>query len=412
MKLKIERLGLEGDGVGRGPDGEAYVPFTLPGEIVSVEIVDGLMKIADILERSPHRINPVCRHFGSCGGCSLQHASDEFLATWKVETVIRALAAHGLGAKMRPIVVAPVSSRRRATFAGRRTKKTVQVGFHARLSNTVVPINECHVIEPQLLAAVPVLAGLTRIGATRSSPIRAAVTLTDAGLDVGITDAKEMSAEMRSDAIKLASDHDFARLTWNGEIVVAARPAAWRFGRAVVSLPPLAFGQATAAGETELVARVSQATDGAERIVDLFSGCGTFALPLAEKAEVHAVEMDSAMLTALDHGWRQASNLKRVSHEIRDLFSRPLLAKELDRFDAIVLDPPRAGASAQCHQIAESKVNLVAYVSCNPVTFARDVKLLVGRGFEIDWIQVVDQFRWSGHVELVASLRRQPIRLS
>lgn len=406
MELMIERLGLEGDGIGRGPDGDIYVPFTLPSETVSGEFVDGRMKIGDILVTSPDRVTPVCRHFGTCGGCTLQHASDKFLAIWKVETVIRALAAHGLSAKMQPIVVSPASSRRRATFAGRRTRKTVQVGFHERHSSMVVAISECHLVEPQLLAAVPALAGLTRIGATRSLPIRMTVTLTDAGLDAGIIDGKELSAEMRDEAIIVATNHDFARLTWNGEVIVFARPAVRRFGKAIVALPPAAFGQATAAGEAALVASVKNVTDGAGRIVDLFSGCGTFALPLAEHAEVHSVEMDSAMLAALDIGWRQTSNLKRVSHEIRDLFARPLLAKELDLFDAIVLDPPRAGASAQCHQIAESKVNRVAYVSCNPVTFARDAKLLVGNGFKIDWIQCVDQFRWSGHVELVASLRR------
>lgn len=406
MELRVERLGMEGDGIGHGPDGDIYVPFCLPGEIVRGKVTGDRMPDAEILTASRHRVTPICRHFGTCGGCSLQHASGAFLADWKVEALSRALGAHGLSAPLRPIITAPANSRLRAVFAGRRTKKTVQVGFHGRASGAIIPISECHLIAPELLAARPALEALTRIGATRSSPVRLGVTLCDTGLDVAVTDAKPLAAALQAAAIAIAITHDFSRLSWNGEIIAAARPAARRFGRAIVVPPPGAFAQATSQGEAVLVAGVLEATNGAKRIADLFAGCGTFTLPLAELAEVHAVETDAAMLAALDAGWRQATGLKRVTHAARDLFARPLLAAELGRFDAVVLDPPRVGALAQCAQIAASAINRLAYVSCNPVSFARDAKVLAAKGFVLDWIQVVDQFRWSGHVELVARFRR------
>ncbi len=406
MDLRIERLGMEGNGIARGPHGEIYVPFALPGEDVRGQIADGRMAGAEIRRASPHRVVANCRHFGACGGCALQHASDNFLAKWKVETLTRALAAHGLNATLQPILTSPPFSRRRAVFAGRRTKKTVQVGFHGRLSATIVPISECHLIHPDLLSALPAIEQLTKIGATRTASIRLSVTLCDTGLDVSVTEGKPLQGTMLTDLATIAVAHDLARLAWNREVVALTRPPSRRLGQAVVVPPPGAFVQATPQGEAALVASVQQATMGAKRIADLFAGCGTFALPLAENAEVHAVESDATMLAALDAGWRQANGLKRLSHEPRDLFSRPLLPAELNKFDAIVLDPPRAGALAQCNQIAASTVRRLAYVSCNPASFARDAKALANQDFRIDWIQPVDQFRWSGHVELVAQLSR------
>lgn len=410
MELRIERLGMEGDGIGRGPSGNVYVPFSLPGEVVRVEAFAERPGRAEILTASPHRVEPACPHFGACGGCALQHASDAFLANWKLGAVTRALAAHGISAAMRPVATAPARSRRRAVFAGRRTKKTVQIGFYRRNSDEIVPIRECQLIAPKLLAALPALEALTRIGASRTNAIRLNVTQSDTGLDVAVSDAKSLTQPLRAAAVDVSAIFDFARLSWNSEVVALARPPSHRLGHAIVKPPPGAFAQATPQGERALVDAVLEIVVSAKHIVDLFSGCGTFTLPLAERAEILAVEADAGMLAALDSGWRQAVGLKRVTPEIRDLFSRPLMAAELNRFDAAVLDPPRSGASAQCEQIAASNLATIAYVSCNPVSFARDAQILVASGFAIDWVQVVDQFRWSGHVELVARFVRQPMR--
>ena len=406
MDLLIERLGLEGDGIAHAGGQEIFVPHALPGEIATGEPDGNRIGQARITRASADRVAPCCPHFGACGGCTLQHASDGFLAEWKAGTIVRALAAHGLAAPMRPILTSPPRSRRRAVFAGERTRKTELVGFHARGSDRIVPVSECSLIAPELLAARPALQALTRVGASRSSAIRIAVTTSDSGLDFSVTEAKPLEGPLWTSLTAIAESHDMARLAWNGEVVALRRPPGRQFGKARVMPPPGAFGQATAQGEAALVGAVREVVQDAARIADLFAGCGTFALPLAETALVHAVESDRAMLAALDAGWRVATGLKQVTHEARDLFARPLLPAELASFDAVVLDPPRAGAMAQCSELARSGLRRLAYVSCNPVSFARDCKILVAAGFAIDWVQPVDQFRWSGHVELAACLSR------
>ena len=200
----------------------------------------------------------------------------------------------------------------------------------------------------------------------------------------------------------LTEAHGLSRLTWNGEIVALRAQPMLRFGRANVPLPYGAFLQATAEGEAALLAAVTETVAKARRITDLFAGIGTFALPLALTAEVHAVEGEAAMLMALDKGFRMAEGLKRVTHEVRDLYRRPLEPDEFKGIDAVVIDPPRAGAEAQSHTLAKSKVPVIASVSCNPATFARDAKILIAGGYRLDWVQPVDQFRWSSHVEIAA----------
>ena len=401
-EIVIERLGRQGDGLA----GDIRAPFTLPEEGVRGEIVDGAMAAAEILTPSPERIPPVCPHFGICGGCALQHGSDAFLADWKAGTIARALAAHGLSAPMLPVATSPARSRRRAVFAGRRTRKTVTVGFHGRRSEEIIDVTECHLVRPEILAARPALVALAGIAASRSTPVRIGVTTGPAGLDIDLRDAKPADAELAARAAGIAEAHDLARLAWNGDVVALRRQPFHEFGAARVTPPPGAFLQATVEGEKTLTGFVQAAIGPTRRVIDLFSGCGTFTLPLAEGAEVHAVESDAAMLEALDAGWRAAAGLHRVTTERRDLFRRPVLAMELDRFDAVSLDPPRAGAEAQTREIARSKVTRVSYVSCDPATFARDAAILVAAGFAIGRLLPVDQFRWSGHVELAAAFSR------
>ena len=403
MRLTVERLGHLGDGIAPGP---VFVPMVLPGEVVEGDVVDGRMTAPRIVTPSPDRVKPACPHYRACGGCALMHASDDFVAGWKAEVVRTALAAQGLDAPFRPVVTSPPQSRRRATLSGRRTKKGALVGFHGRASGTIVEIPGCRLLHPHLMAALPTLAEVTALGASRKGEVGLTVTVTEGGLDLTVAEGKPLDQSLFSALAALAERADLARIVWNGEPVASRRPAAQRFGAARVVPPSGAFLQATAAGEAALVGAVREAVGAAKRIADLFAGAGTFSLPLAERAEVHAVEGEAAMLAALDAGWRQTTGLHRVTTEARDLFRRPLLPDELTRFDAVVIDPPRAGAEAQARELAGSGVQVIAAVSCNPVTFARDARILSDAGFAIDWVQVVDQFRWSPHVELAARFSR------
>ncbi len=397
-QVRIERLGHLGDGLGEG----LIVPRALPGELAEGEERDGRLEEVRLLEPSPDRVTPPCPHFRRCGGCAVQHLRDEAVAEWKAGIVRHALAAQGLEARVAGVETSPPASRRRAVLAARRTKKGVLAGFHVRGSDEIVPVPECRVLHPGLLPALPVAEVLAEAGASRKGALAVAATLTEAGLDVSVTGGKPLDEGLRTRLAQLASRHDLARLTWAGEPVAQMRPPVLHFGRAAVVPPPGAFLQATAEGEAALVARVRALLAGSARIADLFAGCGTFTLPLAERAEVHAVEGDAAMTGALDAGWRRAKGLKRVTTEARDLFRRPLDPAELSRFDAVVIDPPRQGAAAQIAALVQARVPRIAHVSCNPATFARDAAVLVAAGYRMGPVTVVDQFRWSPHVELVA----------
>ncbi len=399
--LTIDRLGHRGDGIGAGPDGATiYVPLTLPGEVVAGETDGDRIETPRILRPSPERVLAPCAHFRSCGGCALMHASDAFVSRWKTEVIGAALSAHGLEVPMREIATSPPRSRRRATLAGRRTKKGALVGFHARRSDTIVPIAECHVLAPELFATLPALGEIARLGASRSATLGFQLTLTHAGVDLRVTGGKPLDGPLRETLPRFAGQ--FVRLAWDEEPVFADRVPEVDFDGIAVAPPPGAFLQATPEGEGALLRAVREAVGEAGRVADLFSGCGTFALPLARSAAVHAVEGDRNLLDALGRAARHAPGLKAVTGEARDLFRRPLLPDELSGFDAVVIDPPRAGAEAQTRALAKARVPRIAAVSCNPVTFARDAAMLTGAGYRVEWVQPVDQFRWSPHVELAA----------
>ncbi|WP_323020214.1 class I SAM-dependent RNA methyltransferase [Pararhodobacter sp.] len=398
----IDRLNLRGEGVAPG----LVVARALPGEEVGGEAVDGRIAQPKILTPSPDRVAAPCRHYKACGGCALQHASDAFVETWKTGVVRQALAGQGLEAPFRDTLTSPAGTRRRATLAGRRLKSGALVGFHGRASDTVTAIPGCTLLDPALVAVIPALEALVTEGGSRKGEVRLTVTRYAEGVEVSVDEGKPLDRALRLALPQIAGAHRLARLVWNGEVLLQEAPPSLTMGRARVSPPPGAFLQATPQGEAALKAAVIEAVGGAKQVVDLFAGCGTFALPLAETAEVHAVEGAAPMLAALDLGWRNATGLKRVTTEARDLFRRPLMPDELKRFDAAVIDPPRAGAEAQVAELAQAAVPVIAHVSCSPVTFARDARVLVGAGYRLDWVQVVDQFRWSAHVELVARFSR------
>ncbi|PYG26580.1 class I SAM-dependent RNA methyltransferase [Pelagimonas varians] len=404
QRLIIERLGHKGDGIAASPDpanGPIFVPGVLPGEEVEGVVENGIMAAPKIVTPSDQRVKGPCRHSKSCGGCQLQHASDSFASAWKTEVIRRALDAQGLETELRSCITSAPQTRRRASFSARRTKKGALAGFHKKGSDVVVAVPDCQLVSPEIAASLPLVEDLAVLGASRKGELSALVTQSKSGLDVSVTGGKPVDTPLREALGALGRKYHLARVTWDDE-ALTRHPPVQRFGVADVTPPPGAFLQATPDGEAALLASVREALGPVKYVADLFAGCGTFALPLAQDARVHAVEGDKAMIAALDHGWRNAQGLKHVTHAARDLFRNPLLPDELEKFDGVVIDPPRAGAEAQVEQLARARVRKIAFVSCNPVTFARDAAHLTANGYALNWVQVVDQFRWSTHVELAA----------
>jgi 23S rRNA (uracil1939-C5)-methyltransferase len=405
----IQRLGHLGDGIAEGP---VFAPLTLPGEVVTGQLEGQALKDVRIVTPSVDRVAPPCRHFKACGGCQLQHAADPFVAQWKTDVVATALAAQGLKTDMRPIVTSPAASRRRASFSAKRTKKGAMAGFHVRASDVVIEIPGCTLLDPAVLAAREIAVALAEVGTSRKAELAVTVTQSQEGPDIAVSNGKPLDGALRQQLGQLAEAHRIARLTWDDETVSMRAPPVQMFGDVRVTPPPGAFLQATLHGEAALLTAVNSAIGDAGAVMDLFAGCGTFSLPIASGARVHAVEGDKAMCAALEEGWRMAKGLKPVTVEARDLFRRPMLPDELAKFDAVVLDPPRAGAEAQVAELAKSEVMDIAFVSCNPTTFARDAATLVAAGYRLNWVQTVDQFRWSSHIELAAHLSKRHIGAS
>ncbi len=403
MIVTIERLGHHGDGIAEGP---IFVACVLPGETVEGTADGDRLLNPKIITPSIDRVKPPCRHARACGGCQLQHASDSFVAGWKQHVVETALSGQGLSATFLPMHTSPPNSRRRATLSARRTKSGALVGFHARASDTIAEIPECQLLHPALIAAFPGLQALVILGGSRTAELALQITVTKGGPDVVVTGGKALDSALQLDLARTVEAHGFSRLTWNGEAIALRDRPAQSVGSATVIPPPGAFLQATPQGEAAILAAIRSAIGVQKRVVDLFSGIGTFALPLAEVSEVHAVEGDRAMTDALETAVRHTQNLRRITVETRDLFRRPLDVEDLKSFSAAVIDPPRAGAEAQIAALAQSGIPVIAAVSCNPVTFARDAKTLLAGGYRLDWVQVIDQFRWSTHVELAARFSR------
>ena len=405
--LTIARLGAQGDGIADTPQGPVFVPFALPGERVNVALGARKADLVSVLEASPQRVEPLCRHFGDCGGCAIQHLEDEAYREWKRGLLVAALRARGIDAEVAPLVSCPPRSRRRAAFTARRTEKGVVLGFNTALSHRIVDIEECPVLVPPLVEALPLLRRLGYLVARTGDAFRLTVTHTASGLDVAAEGSGRLEGKPRQAAIEFCIANGLARLTVDGEIVIEPKKPAVMVAGVAVSPPPGAFMQAVAEAEGAMVAAVTAHLARAKRVADLFAGIGTFTLALARQSEVHAVEGDAAALAALDRAYRFGAGLRKVTVEKRDLYVRPLTFKELDAgFDGLVFDPPRAGAEAQAKQIARSQVRLVAAVSCNPLTLARDLSILIDGGYALKRVIPVDQFLWSPHLEAVALLEK------
>ena len=408
-RLEIVGIGHHGDGVARGPEGAIYVPGTLPGETVEVEEVPGhpdRRRLLNVENESPARVTPICPHFGVCGGCAVQHWDEAHYRAWKRDLVVEALRQAGLDAPVGELVDAHGEGRRRAVFHARSGSKGVlEVGFAAARTHRIVAIDRCPVLAPNMNGAIRASWALAETLGPTKKPLDIAVTASDAGLDVDVRGSGPLKPTLMTALAGVAAKHDLARLTRHGELVALSRSPTLPIGKAIVHLPPAAFLQATAEGEAALARLTLAACEGATKIADLFAGIGPFALRLAERARVVAVDDDEAALAALKRA-AATPGLKPVETERRDLFRRPLLADELKGFDAVVFDPPRQGAEAQARELAASRVPLIVAVSCNPATFARDAATLIEAGYRFADVTPVDQFRYTAHVEIVARLER------
>jgi len=409
-QLVIARLAHRGDGVSDGPAGAIYVPGALPGETVEVEGVAGhpdRRRLLRVEQPSAERIAPICPHFGVCGGCAVQHWDAARYGAWKRDLVVEALRQAGLAAPVADLIDAHGEGRRRAVFHARSGAGDVlEVGFSAPRAHHVVAIDRCPILAPTLGGALKAAWAIAEALSPAKKPLDIQVSATDAGLDVDVRGSGPLTPTLMTALARIAAKHDLARLTRHGELIALERAPTLRMGKATVQLPPAVFLQATAEGDAALARLVLAACAGAASIADLFAGIGPFALRLAERARVAAVDDDEAALSALKRAAASTVGLKPVEIERRDLFRRPLGATELKRFDAVVFDPPRQGAEMQARELAASSVPLIVAVSCNPGTFARDMRELVRGGYRITEITPVDQFRYAAHVEIVARLEK------
>jgi len=405
-RFTVQRLGAQGDGIAATAEGEVFIPFALPGETVTAAREKNRATLMAVVEPSPQRVAPACRHFTECGGCAIQHLEADAYRAWKRGKVEHALKSKGIEVEVDALVPCEPHSRRRVTFSARRTAGGMLFGFVRALSNEIISIAECPIAVPEIMARLEPLKALAGLIGVTPKPFHMTVTATASGLDIAASDSGTMDERQRRAAADFVIAQRFARLSVDGEIVIEPMKPMVRFGEVAVNVPPGVFLQATAPAEAAMAERVGVHLARAKKVADLFAGCGSFALRLAAKAEVHAVEGDAAALAALDHGFRFATGLRRVTTERRDLFRRPLTFKELNAFDGLVFDPPRAGAEDQSKQIARSDVPLVAAVSCNPVTLARDLAILLAGGYRLKSVTPVDQFLWSPHVETVALLEK------
>jgi 23S rRNA (uracil1939-C5)-methyltransferase len=404
--LSIARLGQRGDGIAETAQGPVFVPFALPGESVRAVREGDRAQIVEILAPSDSRIAAICPLFTRCGGCVAQHMAPASYAEWKRQQVATALSRAGIDLPVEAPIDAHGEGRRRVTFHARREGEGMRIGFMAARSHELVELAACPVLAPGLTRAPAVAQHLANRLRGKGKPLDIQITASQAGLDVDIRGHGPAGDALRRSLTEAAERLDLARLAMHGEVVIERRPPFQLMGKAAVTPGPGGFLQATAAGEALLSRLVLEALPRARRVADLFAGCGPFSLRLAERAQVAAYESDQAAVQALTRAANRTPGLKPVTAEQRDLFRRPLLEHELAGFDAVVLDPPRAGAEAQVRRLAASKVPAIVYVSCDAGSFARDAALLLAGGYALERVTPVDQFRYSAHIELVAVFRK------
>ena len=418
VEIEIASIGGRGDGVGHYQGRPVFVPGALPGDRLRVGLTGPRAggskgRILEMLAEGPDRVTPPCPHFGPCGGCALQHLAEDRYVSWKREQVVRALQRQGLPSEIvAPLVRVALGSRRRVSLAARRQDGVLRLGFHERESHAVVDVTDCLIMAPELLRLLPALRGLLEALVSADTVAGVEATLTESGVDLLLELPAPPDLAAREALAGFAAASGLARLSWTStdaepELLALHREPVLRFGGVAVTPAPGGFLQPTAEGEAALTEAVlGFLPDGVRAVADLYAGCGTFSFPLAQRARVLAVEGHAAAAAALAKAAHRNGLAGRIEVETRDLARRPLPQETLNGFDCVLFDPPRSGAKTQVERLAESEVRTVIAVSCSANSFARDGRILAGGGFSLEAVTPIDQFPWSGHVELVALFRR------
>jgi 23S rRNA (uracil1939-C5)-methyltransferase len=405
-RLVISDIGHRGDGVASSPEGPLYVPYTLPGETVDADAVQGhpdRRHLLRVVIPSPDRVEPFCEHFGVCGGCAIQHWAQPRYRDWKRNLVVTALRHAGIDAAVDDLIDAHGEGRRRAVLHARQgTKEIVEVGFSALRAHTLVPIDRCPVLAPGMAGSIEAAWQIAEVLSPLKKPLDIHVTATLNGLDIDVRGSGPLDQSHALALTRIAASGRIARITRHGEMVALIAPPVVQMGKAQVTLPPGPFLQATAQGEATLADLVLQSAGKAKAALDLFCGIGPFSFRLAETMRVTAIDSDQAAIDALARAAQATPGLKQVTALKRDLFRLPMQAIDLAPFDVVAFDPPRQGAEAQAREIARSKAKTVIAVSCNAATFARDAAILLAGGYRLMRVTPVDQFKYTAHVEIVA----------
>ncbi|EJF81518.1 23S rRNA (uracil(1939)-C(5))-methyltransferase RlmD [Candidatus Bartonella washoeensis] len=411
-RVIIDHIGARGYGISNTLYDSVYVPFTLPGEVATITLCGKYGKLITLEEKSPERIEALCQHFENCGGCVLQHWRSDAYCSWKRQLVVDALKRYGIDIFVSPLIECGYHSRRRITLTALATQQGCVIGFNRYLSHDIITLKECPVTRLEIMSKLEDIKVLCTLVSNHNKRFHITITSVENGLDVALNGCVVREERIRQKMIHTALARGITRLSVEGEVLVEREKPFVYFGDVCVEFPTAGFLQATFEAENIMSNIILAHLKKAKNAVDLFSGVGTFALRMAKKVNVYAVENNGAALANLDRAARFATGLKTVTCEKRDLFRRPLSAKELERFEYVVFDPPRAGAQEQVRELAKATIPRVVAVSCNPVTFARDLSLLVAGGYTIEKIIPIDQFLWSPHVEIVAVLRKRRMNKS
>ena len=401
-RLRIDAMGRRGEGLAGAGQQRLFIAGALPGEEVLADGDGAQLSLTSVLRASPERIDPLCSHYGRCGGCQLQHWQDAPYRAWKAAQVSEALAARGLIHPAPDCVDAHGAGRRRVSLHARQASGKVTAGYMAARSHALIDISKCPILEPVLGPAFDI----ARAMAAQLGDCDVALSATLTGLDASVRAERGAVKARQAELPQLIHDLGLARLSVNGEIIATAVSPRVMLGRAEVVIPPGGFLQATALGEATLARFVLDAVGKAKSVADLFCGIGPFSFRLAESARVAAFDSDRGAIAALNDAVRSTAGLKPITASVRDLFREPLVPNEMKDFDAVVFDPPRAGAEAQARQLARSQVRTVVAVACDAQSFARDAALLTAGGYALKRLVTVDQFKWSSHVEIAALFMR------
>lgn len=419
IELSVLAVGAKGDGLAKDDSAHDYfVPYSITGDVVEAKVTDKrgdhyVAEIQNIITPGPQRIDPPCPYFGKCGGCSLQHLDEVAYRQWKKERVSESLSRSGISADLEPAVLVGAGQRRRASFAVMKKGKKIVFGFNARASHRIEEIDHCLLLTPEMDKMITVLRDL--MPQVMKQEGRGDVIINAPGAHSDIVFALPGRLELKAHEVLVAfaEKYDIGRLSWqeNGkgepEVILQRTGVTTKFASTEVELPAQPFLQPSKQGEDALVDLALSALSGKEKkILDLYAGCGSFTFALAEKAIVHAVESNAAALKTLELSAGRNKMGGRITTEVRDLSRQPLMGKELDKYDAVLFDPPRAGAKEQAEEIARSNIPLVIAISCNPATFGRDAAALIEGGYILEKTVPVDQFTWSAHVEVAAVFRK------